>query len=444
MNIRFYTLGCKVNQYETQAMMAMLAEDGHTVEEFPSGDTPQGPADAVVINSCTVTAESDRKLRQLLRRCRRENPHALLIVTGCMPQAFPQKADQLAEADIVLGNADRRALLDHIRQYEAHPGRCVDISPHSRSYEPLSIRHFQGRTRAFVKIEDGCNRFCSYCIIPYARGRVRSRPLDDLTSELEVLARDGYREVVLVGINLTAYGQDCGLTIADAVEAACHVPGIDRVRLGSLEPDHLTPEVIRRLAGQPGLCPQFHLSLQSGCDETLRRMNRHYTAAGYAGVCAALRQAFPGCTLTTDVMVGFPGEDDREFEESLAFVESIGFFKVHIFAYSRRPGTPAAAAPGQVEQAVKARRSRRLAQVCELQREKQMAALVGTQADVLLETRIEDGLLEGYTPTYVPVYCHTAAHPGESILCRITGAGEGVCYGEDTALSADSCNSVTQ
>lgn len=430
MNIRFHTLGCKVNQYETQAMMAMMAGDGADVGEFLPGDDGARCADVLVINSCTVTAESDRKLRQLLRRCRRDNPQALLVLTGCMPQAFPEKAALLTEADIVMGNANRRALADRIRLH-AEGRRCVDIAPHHANYESLHIGEFQGRTRAFVKIEDGCNRFCSYCIIPYARGRVRSRPLAELRRELAALAENGYREAVLVGINLTSYGQDCGLTIADAVEAAATVPGIERIRLGSLEPDHMTPALIERLAAQSKLCPQFHLSLQSGCDATLRRMNRHYTAAEYAQVCARLREAFPGCSLTTDIMVGFPGEDGTEFEESLAFARSIGFLQAHVFAYSRRPGTPAAKAPDQVAQTEKAARSRRMTAACGEERDRQLNALLGRQAEILLETRTQDGLLEGYTPTYVPVYCETAASPGELVVCRITGRRGDACVGRD-------------
>lgn len=433
MKIRFHTLGCKVNQYETQAMMAMMEQGGDEAGEFTPGDAGAYSADVLVINSCTVTAESDRKLRQLLRRCRRDNPGAVLVLTGCMPQAFPEKAALLTEADIVMGNADRRALADRIRQH-VQGCRCVDIAPHHADYESLQIGKFQGRTRAFVKIEDGCNRFCSYCIIPYARGRVRSRPLAELTRELKSLTDKGYREAVLVGINLTSYGQDCGLSIADAVEAACTVPGIARIRLGSLEPDHMTPALIERLAAQKTLCPQFHLSLQSGCDATLKRMNRHYTTADYARVCEQLREAFPGCSLTTDIMVGFPGEDETEFEESLAFVRSIGFLQAHVFAYSRRPGTPAAAAERQVPQKEKAARSSRMAAACGEERRRQLDALIGLQVEVLLETRTDDGLLEGYTPTYVPVYCDTPALPGEIVVCRITGRRGDACTGQDIRL----------
>lgn len=287
----------------------LLEQAGYETAEYQ----PEQAAsyDGLVINSCTVTGESDRKLRQLLRRCRRQAPTAVLVLTGCMPQVFPQIAESFSEADIVLGNAARRALPHHLERFFASRQRIVDIPPHEKTIEPLAIEDFAGRTRAFVKIQDGCNRFCTYCIIPYARGRVRSRAPEDIRQELEALAARGYKEAVLVGINLTAYGQDTGGSIADAVEAACVVPGIARVRLGSLEPDFMTPEILARLAAQPKLCPQFHVALQSGCDATLRRMNRHYDTAAFAALCDHLRQLFPGCALTTDVMVGFPGRRRR-------------------------------------------------------------------------------------------------------------------------------------
>ncbi len=431
MRALFHTLGCKVNQYETQAMRRLMEESGYETGEFAAGFSA-GEDDqlVLVINSCTVTGESDRKLRQLLRRCRRDNPRAVIVLTGCMPQAFPETAEQFSEADIVLGNAARRSLPEQIARFLALGQRIVEIPTHGRDFEPLAIREFQGRTRAFVKIEDGCNRFCSYCIIPYARGRVRSRSLEELREELAALAAGGYQEVVLVGINLTAYGQDRGLSLADAVEAAGAISGIRRIRLGSLEPDFLTPAMIRRLAAQPKLCPQFHLSLQSGCDATLRRMNRRYTAAEYAEVCRLLREAFPGCALTTDVMVGFPGEDETEFEASCRFVEEIGFARVHIFAYSRRPGTPAATAPEQVPAAEKAARSRRLAVVCERSRAAYETGMIGREAEVLLETRTADGYTEGYTATYLPVRVKTDRQPGEVIRVRILERLPEACIAE--------------
>ncbi len=434
MQALFYTLGCKVNQYETQAMMRLMAENGYETAEYLPGSPDIGDG-VIVLNSCTVTGESDRKLRQLLRRCRRENPQAVLVLTGCMPQAFPEEAEAFREADIVLGNAARAALPRYVHQYAAFGHRIVDIPAHGKSFENLSIDAFQGRTRAFVKIEDGCDRFCSYCVIPRARGRVRSKSLGDLRDELRTLAARGYREIVLVGINLTAYGKDTGHTLCDAVEIACAVSGIDRVRLGSLEPDCLTPDVIARLASPAcaGLCPQFHLSLQSGCDETLSRMRRRYTTDEYRRVCLELRAAFPGCALTTDVMVGFPGETEEEFEQSRRFVEEIAFARVHVFAYSRRAGTPAATAPGQIARAEKARRAERMAETAAVGRDAFAAAHVGHTVEVLVETRDTPGIAEGYTPDYLPVRIQAEdsalPEPGTILSVQLTDAAEGLCTG---------------
>ena len=312
MLIAFHTQGCKVNQYETQAMRRQMEQAGYETTEFVPSETQ---ADVLVINSCTVTGESDRKLRQFLRRCRRALPDAVIVLCGCMSQAYPEAAFDLPEVDIVLGNAKRNDLLPKLEEFFAEKQRICCVPPHTSAYEPMEIDAFQGRTRAFVKIQDGCNRFCSYCIIPYARGRVRSRQPQDITNELTRLAANGYKEVVLVGINLTAYGQDLGLTIADAVDAACAVDGLERIRLGSLEPDFITDEVIARMKAQPKLCPQFHLALQSGCDATLKRMNRHYTTAEYADLCSRLRHHFPDCAITTDIMVGFPGKPKRNLSK---------------------------------------------------------------------------------------------------------------------------------
>lgn len=428
MLIAFHTLGCKVNQYETQAMRRLLEHAGYQTVEF--GTTDATP-DVLVINSCTVTGESDRKLRQFLRRCRRQVPEGVLVLTGCMPQAYPDKAAALEEADIVLGNAARRALLPRLEEYLAHRQRIVDIPPHEKIYEPLDIDDFQGRTRAFIKIQDGCNRFCTYCIIPYARGRVRSRAPEDITAELERLAAKGYQEVVLVGINLTAYGQDNGLTIADAVDAACRVEGIQRVRLGSLEPDFITDETIARMKAQPKLCPQFHLALQSGCDTTLKRMNRHYTTAEYADLCRRLRQHFPDCALTTDVMVGFPGETEEEFEASCRFVEETAFSRVHVFAYSRRPGTIADRLPGQVDTAEKTRRSKQMIALCRQTAEAYAEAYVGTTCPILLETPYPDGTVDGHTDTYLTVRVKTDKPSGTIVNVRIFGRKGEELYGEE-------------
>ena len=333
----------------------------------------------------------------------------------------------------MLGTKNRAALLPHILSYFSHKQRIVDIAPHEagEKFEAMRVSSFHGRTRAFLKIEDGCNRFCSYCIIPYARGRVRSKPLSEIRAEVRSLAAHDYREVVLTGINLPAYGQDLGLHLCDAVEAACEEPEIRRVRLGSLEPEQLTEEVIARLQRQKKLCPQFHLSLQSGCDETLRRMNRHYTTAEYRQIVKNLRAAFPGCAITTDIMVGFAGETEEEFQTSLNFAKEIAFAKVHVFAYSRRPGTKAYTAPDQVPEKVKEERSRVMIAVTLATQRAFLRAQVGNTEEVLFEQAADKNVYEGYTGNYTLV---RAVSPmplhGQLLPVQITEAGEGFCLGE--------------
>ena len=426
MKVHVITLGCKVNQYESQAMLQQLLHAGFSPSMGES-------ADVVLINSCTVTATSDHKVRQTLHRARRQNPGAVIVLTGCMPQAFPEEAEALTDADIILGNSNRSALLPDILTYLSTHQRIIDIVPHERkgSFEPMQIEDFQERTRAFIKIQDGCNRFCSYCIIPYARGRVRSKPLEDLEQELRLLGERGFREIVLTGINLSAYGQELDLHLCDAVEAACRTPGIERVRLGSLEPEQLSLPVIQRLAAQKKLCPQFHLSLQSGCDATLRRMNRHYDTAEYREIVQNLRAAFPNAAITTDIMVGFAGETEQEFAESLAFAEEIGFAKVHVFAYSRRPGTVAYSAPDQLTKEVKDRRSKAMIEVTLGTMREFFQRQVGQTAGVLFERECAPGVYEGYTENYTPVTV-SSEKPlhGQILPVRITSAGEDGCTGE--------------
>ena len=427
MKVKFVTLGCKVNQVESEAMREALLAAGF--QEAAGGET----ADVVVVNSCTVTATSDQKARQALRREKKRNPGAVAVLTGCWPQAFPQEAEEFLEADVVLGTARRGDLVPRLLEYLSTKQRVVDIAPHQKGekFEKLSISAMHGRTRAFVKIEDGCNQFCSYCIIPYARGRVRSKPLEDIREEAARLGEAGYKEVVLTGINLPAYGKDLGGDLCDAVEAACAAPGILRVRLGSLEPEQLTPPVIARLAAQEKLCPQFHLSLQSGCDDTLRRMNRHYTTAEYRQIVGDLRKAFPNCAVTTDIMVGFAGETEEEFAKSLAFAKEIAFAKVHVFAYSRRPGTRAYDMPGQVPNREKERRSREMiAATLETQRAF-FAAQTGRVEEVLFEQERDRNVYEGYTRNYTPVRVVSVAPlQGQIRQVRLTQALEDFCLGE--------------
>ena len=426
MNVKMITLGCKVNQYESEAMLSSLLQHGFTAAS--DGDA----ADVVVLNSCTVTAESDRKVRQIFRRAKKDNPDAVMVLTGCMAQAFPEDAKRLEEADIILGTSNRQHLLPDLLAFFSTRQRIIDIAPHTNDekFEHLEVDSFTGRTRAFVKIEDGCNRFCSYCIIPYARGRVRSKPLENLKKELRQLAENGYREVVLTGINLSAYGQEFSLHLCDAIEAACAIEGIERVRLGSLEPEQLSEDVIRRMAKQEKLCPQFHLSLQSGCDATLRRMNRHYTADEYRTIVRNLREAFDNAAITTDIMVGFAGETDEEFQASLAFAEEIAFAKVHVFAYSRRPGTRAYDMGDQLTNAVKEARSREMIRVTTATQQRFFASQIGRTERVLFERAVSDGVYEGYSMNYTPVLAKSET-PLSGKICdvRIEEYNETHCIG---------------
>ena len=429
MKVSTITLGCKVNQYETQAMLNQLLQGG-----FSACQTGED-ADIILLNSCTVTSTSDHKVKQTLHKARREHPHAVIVLTGCMPQAFPELAEDLTDADIVLGNSNRSSLLPHILQYLSTRQRIIDIVPHQtkEKFESMSVENFYERTRAFIKIQDGCNRFCSYCIIPYARGRVRSKPLDDLIAEVTQLSEKGYKEIVLTGINLSAFGQDINLHLCDAVEAVCAINGIERVRLGSLEPEQLSEDVSIRLSKQQKLGPQFHLSLQSGCDETLKRMNRHYTTEEYRTIVQNLRNAFDNAAITTDIMVGFPGETEEEFMQSLEFAKEISFSKVHVFAYSQRPGTKACNAPNQITKKVKETRSKQMMHVTNQTKQAFLNQQCGTIQDVLVEREINTNLYEGYTANYTPVQFHSDKNLcGQLVAVHITKANENDCYGIPT------------
>ncbi len=415
MKVKCYTLGCKVNQYETEEITELLLKNGYEITLQDS------EAEIFVVNSCTVTAESDRKTRQLVRRLKRNFPKSTVVLTGCMPQAFPDAASALSAADIVIGNKSNVTLPQKLRAYFETKQRLFAVEQH-KSGEPFlgaPITGFHERTRAILKIEDGCDRFCSYCIIPTARGRVRSKPIAEIEKEAQALSDAGYRELVLVGINLSAYGKDSGECFTDAVAAACAPSGVLRVRLGSLEPDHITDEVIEALSKLPKLCGQFHISLQSGCDRTLQRMHRHYTAAQYAALSEKLRTAFPDCTLTTDIMVGFAGETEEDFQETVAFAKQIGFEKIHVFPYSVREGTRAASFDGQIEKAVKERRAAELLAVAAELRAAFLQNQIGKTVEVLCEQKTENGLHFGYTANYTPVYFESdTAAPGA--LCRVT------------------------
>ena len=399
MKAAFYTLGCKVNQAESEYMAELLQKAGFEIVN------PNDEADYYIVNSCTVTATADQKTRQSVRRFKRKHPNSTVILTGCMPQAFPKDAEKLEQADIVLGNKNDNDILDLINKHAAQKNRIIRLSEHQNGekFAPCSVRAFGGRVRAFVKIEDGCDRFCSYCIIPKSRGRVRSKPLEDLKQEVTDLAANGIKEVVLVGINLSAYGKGTDFNIADAVETCAGVDGISRIRLGSLEPDHITDSIISRLSTVHKFCPQFHISLQSGCNKTLKNMNRHYTAEEYEELCNKLRAAFKDCSLTTDVMVGFHEETEQDFEESLAFVKRISFEKVHVFPYSERTGTAASKRGDSVSKQEKDRRASVMITETEKIRQNYLEMQIGKKVRLLVEGRANREYLRGYTKNYLPV-----------------------------------------
>ena len=414
MKVFFHTLGCKVNRYETERMLEDLGSIGFSLTVNPKD------ADLIVVNSCTVTAESDRKTRQITRRYKRQNPSAVLVLTGCMPQAFPSDAATLP-ADIILGNGSGRNIVDEVQSYFKNRSKIVSVALHlsGEAFETGVLKDFSERTRAYMKIEDGCNRGCTYCIIPKARGRVRSRSLEYIKAEAENLAQKGFKELVLVGINLSSYGSDINLTLADAVKAASGVRGIERVRLGSLEPDLTTESLLLALKEIPQFCPQFHLSLQSGSNATLKRMNRLYTAEEYLAVCEKIKSLWQNASLTTDIMVGFIGESDEEFNESLEFAKKAKFLKAHIFPYSVRQGTVAARMSGRVNEQTKSKRANIMSAALDEVSKNVMAGLIGSIRSVLFE-RCENGFTVGYSEDYVPVFIkENTALQGEIVKVKI-------------------------
>ena len=425
MKVAIYTLGCKVNQYETQAMEQSLRARGHEVVDFAD------PADAYVVNTCSVTAVSDQKSRQVLHRARREHPGAVVAVCGCYPQTHVDDVRKL-DVDLIAGTGDRTGFIGLLEQAVAEKRHleAIDKSFERRVFEVLPAGGMSERTRAMLKVEDGCVNFCTYCIIPYARGPVRSLPLDKAVEQAAGLAADGYREIVLTGIEISSWGKDLktGQTLIDLVEAICAAaPGV-RVRLGSLEPRTITEDFCRRAAALPDLCPQFHLSMQSGCDATLKRMNRKYDTARFARSVALLNQYFDHPAVTTDMIVGFPEETEEEFAQSLDFIRACGFAQMHIFPYSVRPGTPAAKME-QVPKAVKEERARRAAAAAEEMRSAYLQGCVGRVYPVLFEQPKGDKFF-GHAPNYMEVLAEGENLHNVVKNVRVTATDGDVLFGE--------------
>lgn len=402
-----HNLGCKVNAYETEAMQEMLEQAGYEIVPFKEG------ADVYVINTCTVTNIADRKSRQMLHRARKMNPDAIVVAAGCYVQAQDKNGVVDPCIDIVLGNNKKKDLIRALEEYQdAHGMKDVEDISRTKEYESLHLTKPGDHTRAYIKVQDGCNQFCTYCIIPYARGRVRSRETEDVLEEVKTLAGNGYKEVVLTGIHLSSYGIDFDgeRHLLDLIQAVHGIDGIERIRLGSLEPGIITEEFTKAISELPKMCPHFHLSLQSGCDATLKRMNRRYTSAEYVERCRILRKYFENPALTTDVIVGFPGETEEEFEESRAFVDSIDFYETHIFKYSRREGTKAAVMENQVSEQIKAERSNVLIELGEKKRRAYEESFIGKEVEVLVEEDVEiDGktVQTGHTKEYMKIALQT-------------------------------------
>ncbi len=400
MNVHFISLGCKVNQYETECIKEKFISEG-----FDISDDNQN-ADVIIINSCTVTSSGDNKSLKALKQARRFSPDAVIVLTGCMPQAASKnEIHNFSEADIITGTKNKNAIPDMVKRFLKNREAIVDIEQYKNgdSFEDMKCGEFKHKTRAFVKIQDGCNQFCSYCIIPYARGRCRSKPLDKLKCEIEELAKNGHKEIVLVGINLAFYGRDLGLCLADAAEVCCKTEGIERVRLSSIEPEIITDDDLKRLASFKEFCPHFHLSLQSGCDKILKAMNRHYTCEEYYDLVCRIRKFFPDASITTDIMTGFPGETEEDFEETVSFARKIGFAKIHVFPYSIRPGTRAAQMPGQLCERIKTQRAKILKETAEKLSEDFHKSMIGKTFPVLFERERTEEFHQGHTPNYILV-----------------------------------------
>ena len=427
MKIAFYTLGCKVNQYETQALEQLVTQRGHSLVPFEEA------ADAYVINTCTVTAVSDKKSRQVIRRARKAAPDAVIAVCGCYPQTHPDDVEKLG-VDLISGTGDRTGFVDLLEREwsDRQPITALDDAFQRRTFEPLPAGGLEGRTRAMLKMEDGCVNFCSYCIIPYARGRVRSLPLADCVRQARELEAAGYREIVLTGIEISSWGQDLEgkPELMEAIEAICQGLSPDtRVRLGSLEPRTITPDFCRRAAALPNLCPHFHLSMQSGCDTVLARMNRKYDSNRYYKSVTFLHEAYDRPAVTTDLIVGFPGETEEEFQQTLDFIQKCAFSAMHIFPYSKRPGTPAAKLPGQVLNAVKEERAHRAAQIARTMQDAYLDSWVGETVPVLFEEERE-GLWRGHTTRYCEVAVQSAQPLHNQLRqVRITGRDGGALQG---------------
>ncbi len=397
--VAFVSLGCKVNQYETNAMSQEFVEAGYDVVDF------NDVADIYVVNTCTVTNMADRKSRQMLRRVKEISPEAVLVATGCYAQVGKDELEKIEDIDLIIGNNEKKDIVEIIENYQNEVNSIITDVMHQKDYVEFGTTTYTEKTRAVVKIQDGCDRFCSYCIIPYARGRVRSRKIENIIKEVEQIVDNGMKEIVITGIHIASYGKDFNyeITLIDLLEELNKIEGLKRIRLGSIEPTIITEEFVNRLSKLEKICDHFHLSLQSGCDETLKRMNRRYTCDEFENGTKLLREKFPNAALTTDIIVGFPGETDEEFNKTYEFLKRVAFYKMHVFKYSQRKGTKAAVMPNQIDGTIKEERSKTLLQLSDENEKMYNSKYIGKQVEVLFEEK--DGeFYKGHTTNYIEVF----------------------------------------
>ena len=401
MKVYFMSFGCKVNQYETESLSADFTSHGFEITDSPE------KAGVIIINSCTVTASGDSKSLYFLRKARKNNPNAVIVFTGCVPQAAPDIAKKIPEADIVTGTKNRNKIINSVIEFIKNRKRIININEYTRSdvFEQTVCGNFSERTRAFVKIQDGCNQFCSYCIIPYARGPIRSRKPEDVISEVIRLSKNGFQEVILAGIHVASYGKDLkNITLLEMIQKVHNIEGIKRIRFSSIEPNIVTKEFAETLSKLPKVCDHFHLSLQSGCDKTLYAMNRKYNTERYRQAVNILREYMPSVAITTDMIVGFPNESEEDFLNSYQFAKEMEFSKIHVFPYSPKRGTPAATMSGQIPNSIKNERSQKLIALSQQMTELFLSRFVGKEMEVLYEREIEQNIYEGHTTNYIKVH----------------------------------------
>lgn len=404
--VAFHTLGCKVNTYDTEAMMELFEKADYEIVHF------ENKSDVYIINTCTVTSMGDKKSRQMIRKAKRKNPDAVVAVTGCYAQTSAKELEKIPEVDIIVGNQDRNSIVSLVEKLK-ESGKKISIVQdimHTKEYEELKITKVKDRTRAFIKIQEGCNNFCSYCIIPYARGPVRSRTVENILDEARNIAEQGYKEIVVTGINVSSYGKELvGTSLIHLLESLNRVKGIERIRLGSLEPMLIDEDFVYGLKGIDKLCDHFHLSLQSGSDEVLKRMNRKYDKLTFEKIVRGIRESFPQASITTDIMVGFPSEGEEEFDESYEFIKKIGFSKLHVFKYSRRKGTPAAKMDNQIPEPIKEKRSKKVIELSNLLEEEYAKKFIGESKVVLFEQRSKEdyNIYQGHTTNYLLVQAYS-------------------------------------